>query len=117
MDKKFEDLRAIEDEVITSDTKYESQILHFFDAQYFKVDPRDPATIYFISKYDLPQDKKIVILSATANEAIYKQLFGDRLVFHDIGNVKPSGVILQDSRYSFSKTSLEKQLEYVVTSI
>lgn len=117
MDKKFEDLRAIEDEVLTSDTKYESEILHFFDAQYFKVDPRDPATIYFVSKYDLPQDKKIVILSATANEAIYKQLFGDRLVFHDIGNVKPSGVILQDSRYSCSRTSLNKQLEYVVTSI
>jgi len=116
MDKMFVDLKAIEDEVL-SDTKYESKILHFFESKYFIVDPQDPATIHFISKHELPQDKKIVILSATANETIYRLLFGDRLSFYDVGDVEIVGLVIQDSTYSFSRTSLNKQLEYVVSKI
>ena len=59
----------------------------------------------------LPSNKKIIILSATANETLYKQLFGERLHFVDIGLVEQLGEIEQITNYSFSRYSLENNTE------
>jgi hypothetical protein len=110
---ELEDISAIEDEVL--DNKYESNVLQFFHARFYVVDAKDANIIHFIRKYDLPQDKKVIILSATVDETIYKKLVGDRLKFYDISNVETTGAIIQDSRYSFSRASLKinTSLEYV----
>lgn len=110
---ELEDIKAIEQEVLSN--KYESNVLQFFDANFFVIDTKDANIIHFIRKYDLPQDKKVIILSATANETIYKSLIGDRLKFYDISNVETTGAIIQDSRYSFSRASLKinTSLKYV----
>lgn len=112
----FEEFKAIENEV-TGNKKYYSNILQFFDASYFAVDANDVNIIHFIRKHELPQDKKIIILSATADETIYKALLGNRLRFYDVSNVETTGLVLQDSTYSFSRTSLNKHLDYVADSL
>lgn len=108
----FQDFGGIERKVLDSPAKYESDILHFFNAGYFVVDPNDKATVHYVRRYPLPEDKKIVILSATANEAVYRRLLGNRLKFYDIGYVQTAGLIEQSLKYSFSRSSLTRNLEY-----
>lgn len=113
----FEDFGAIEDEVLGSKTKYESNILHFFNARYFVLDSRDSATIHYINKYELPKDKKIIVLSATVDETMYRYLFGDRLKFYDMSNVEPLGLIEQDTKYSFSQSTFLGHSDYAIERV
>lgn len=113
----FEDFCAIEDEILNGNTKYESNIIHFFDAKYFVQDAEDAATISYINKYELPKDKKIIILSATADETIYKCLFGDRLKFYDLSNVEPVGFVEQDTKFSYSRSTFEKHIDYAIEKV
>jgi hypothetical protein len=62
--------------------------------------------MHYAHKKDIPTDRKIIILSATADEHIYRELFGDRLEFIDISNVVPVGNLVQDMSNSCSKSSL-----------
>lgn len=108
----FKDFSAIQSSVLESLARYDSDILHFFDAEYFMVDPNDQAEIHYIRRYPLIEGKKIIILSATADETIYRHLLGDRLRFYDIGLVEMVGLIEQDTKYSFSRSSLNRHLKY-----
>lgn len=117
MDLKFEDLESIKDEVLNN-AAFTSPILHFFNASYFQAEDAksgDITKIRFISSYidRLPQDKKIIIMSATADETYYRCLFGDRVRFYDISNVDTTGFISQDTRYSLSHSSLNEHLDYM----
>jgi hypothetical protein len=109
---RFSDNDAIKKSVLDEASKYESNPLHFLDAEWCVVDPRDAATVHYVGNHPLPKDKKIIILSATANETLYKALFGDRLQFHDVGDVSITGLIEQDGMYSFSRMSFPKHVEY-----
>ncbi|MEH1784286.1 MAG: hypothetical protein V7L23_01455 [Nostoc sp.] len=109
----FENPQEIEDEVLDSSVKYDGNLLHFFECDYFIVDSRDRDTIHYVKKRRLPEDKKVIILSATANEEIYRHLFGDRLRFSDLSNVETVGVIEQDTTYSYSRQSLQKHSKYI----
>ncbi|OUL17829.1 hypothetical protein [Nostoc sp. 106C] len=113
----FKDFQSIEYEVLSSNVKYNSNILHFFESDFFVVDANDVATIHYIRKYELPESKKIIILSATANEEIYRNLVGDRLRFYDISNVEPVGIIEQNTKYSCSKSSLAKHIDYILEQV
>lgn len=113
----FSDFREIEESILTSPIKYDGDIFHFFDASYFVVDPFDKATIHYVRKYELPADKKIIILSATSNEALYSHLFGNRLKFYDIGNVDLAGFVEQDTQYSFSRSSLSRNVDYAIEKV
>jgi len=86
-----------------------SNVLGFLNATHFikSLDKYGNETISFINKRDLPL-KKIIILSATANETVYKLMFGDRVQFTDIGNVETKGNIIQYPKYSFSKARMNK---------
>lgn len=101
----FEDFEAIKDEVVENCDNYSTNVLQFFQSSCYLLD-KDSNTIHFGSRHQLPTDKKIIILSATVDESIYCQLFGERLRFYDFSDVQPTGVILQDTRYSFSSSSL-----------
>jgi len=117
MDLIFEDLESIRDEVLNC-SAFNSPILHFFNALYFQAEDAksgDITKIRFISSYTnrLPQDKKIIIMSATADETYYRCLFGDRVRFYDISNVDTTGFISQDTTYSLSHSSLNEHLDYM----
>jgi len=62
--------------------------------------------INFVTRTDLPMNKKIIIFSATISENIYKQLYGDRVKFYNIDNVETVGEVFQDTRYSYTRSCL-----------
>jgi len=110
----FRNFREIEDEILSNSYRYHGNVLSFFNSDWYVADTYKLSTIYFIKKNPLPENKKVIILSATADEEIYKKLVGDRLRFYDISNVEMKGMIEQDNTYSFSRNSLknEKHLTY-----
>ena len=110
----FNDYELIESIVLKSNLPWDGNILQFFESDFFVVDAYDKATIQFIKNNPLPSNKKIIILSATANEFIYKKLLGDRLHFYDLSNVELTGMIEQDTKYSYSRQSLQEHLEETV---
>lgn len=109
----FKNYSEIEKIVLNSSIPWDGNILQFFESDYFVIDSYDKATIHFIKLNQLPSNKKIIILSATANEFIYKKLFGDLINFYDISNIELTGVILQDCKYSFSRHSLKEHHKYI----
>jgi hypothetical protein len=107
----FEDFEAIKNEVVDNCDNYNTNILQFFRSSCYLLDKVDNNIIHFGSRHQLPTDKKVIILSATVDESIYRQLFCERLRFYDFSDVQPTGVILQDTRYSFSSSSLTGHLK------
>ena len=112
----FSNYESIEKIVLESNLPWDGNILQFFDSDFFVVDAGDKATIYFIKTNQL-LDKKTIILSATANEFIYKKLLGDRLHFYDLSNVELTGMIEQDTKFSYSRQSFNQHLEQVVDQV
>jgi hypothetical protein len=114
---KFENFAAIENEVLNTNVKYESNILHFFNSEYFIVDAKDISIIHYVKKNSLPSDKKIIILSATANETIYRFLVGDRLKIHQVSNVDTAGIIQQNTKHSLSRSYFDKHIDDVTSEV
>jgi hypothetical protein len=104
----FNDLEAMENIVLNS-SNYTSSILKFLNSDYYCLDSQNVSEAIFIKHNPLPLDKKIIILSATASEWIYKQLYGNRVKFVDISNVELTGMIEQDTKYSCSRRSLNNK--------
>ena len=64
--------------------------------------------IRYVTKKNLPS-KRIIILSATIQTEIYETAFGKENIFiHDIPFVQPKGIIIQDTRYTYTRSSLER---------
>lgn len=62
-------------------------------------------------------NKKCIILSATANETVYRNLLADRdIEFIDLGNVETKGKLILHYK-SFSRTDLRKNFEKAVIQI
>ncbi|WP_409029396.1 hypothetical protein [Gracilimonas sediminicola] len=89
----------------------DSNIMKFLSCDYFYKDESDRDLIHFINKESLPQDKKIIIMSATIPVKIYKELYGERVQVIDITDVAHKGTITQHTRYSYSRNSLGKHLD------
>lgn len=88
-------------------------ILDFLNCEYFLIDSKDSTKLHFIRMWLPPEERQIIILSATANEWIYKQLFGDRVIFHYVDQVELKGTLVQDTSYSFSRQNLQKNPEVI----
>lgn len=67
-------------------------------------DPNGERSIHFIVRNEMPKDKKLIVLSATANEFIYRQLLGN-LNFFDLSVVELQGTAIQYSNRGFSRAS------------
>lgn len=82
-------------------------LFEFFESKYFIIEQtKNGKLVSFVIQKEFPTNKKIVILSATASEFIYRRLFGDRLIVHHIGDVKQKGEIIQYTRRSCSRKGL-----------
>ena len=99
-----------------SQVQMESNVFEFFKSSFFirggtatkRGNVKKHDTIYYINKLDLPENKKIIILSATIPIAIYKLLFGERIVGYDISDVQQQGKIIQYTKRSCSRKGLKR---------
>jgi len=95
----------------------DSNIMKFLDCQYFYKDESDRDRIHFVTRQDLPTDKKIIIMSATIPVEIYKQLYGQRVEVIDITDVEHRGNITQHTKYSYSRSSLNDHLDEAIAKL
>lgn len=112
---QFRNLKLIQDILFTKDKKYNSNLLEFFKSNCFIKDSDNVTKFHYLLKRKLP-NKKIVIFSATASEFIYKTLYPE-CKFIDITNIELKGNIIQDTEYSFSRTSLYQNIEKALHKI
>lgn len=85
-----------------------SNIVSFMTASQFML---INGSIKYTSEIKLPADKPILIMSATADETLYRNLFGDRLNFVDVGQVESVGKIIMHCEQSFSRSSIKANPE------
>jgi hypothetical protein len=104
--------------VVSNADKFTSPILDLFRVRGKFCLDHTGGKINFVTKKELPTDRKIVILSATADEDLYRQLIPD-IKFVNLDNVVPVGKLIQDTSRSFSRISLENSetLNYVKTKL
>jgi len=111
-DLSFENIDAIEQGLLEHSQSHSPLpgVMGFLRCSYFIVrgDAKRLDTIQYITVRELPTDRKIVVMSATASVKLYQLLFGDRLKVHDLGLVENRGDLTQYCVESFSRTSLNK---------
>lgn len=95
----------------------DSNIMKFLDCQYFYKDESDRDRIHFITRQELPTDKKIIIMSATVPAEIFLQLYGQRVEVIDITDVEHKGTITQHTKYSYSRSSLKEHLDEAIEKL
>lgn len=87
---------------------FDSNVFEFFTSKYFFIN-RKTGKINYVTKRDLPSDKKIIIMSATVPIDLYKKLYPNRkFKIFDRRNVEQVGKVVQHTERSCSRLSLEK---------
>jgi hypothetical protein len=94
-----------------------SNIVSFFSSSLFYKDPYNKNVIHYVTKRNLPDNKKIIILSATLPIDIYKKLYGDRIEVIDIRNVKQKGEVIQYTKRSCSRSELKRYHESISSEV
>ncbi|MFW5794749.1 MAG: hypothetical protein ACOCV1_04620 [Bacillota bacterium] len=85
-----------------------SNMIDFFTSDFMFVDTSNKdGEIHYIKRRHLPEDKKIIIMSATIPVAIYKALYGKRVKVIDISDVENTGEIIQYTKNSYSRSSFQ----------
>ena len=69
---------------------------------------KDGAVFRVVERERLRDDKKYVVLSATANEQIWRSLYGNKVEFIDLSGTCLKGRLVQHPRNSFSKSRVRK---------
>lgn len=93
--------------------KLEGKILPFFECEYYKVDfadeddPQGELVVHYVNNHKdkLPFDKKIVVMSATANKELYEKIFGE-IEWEEVSHVQHVGKRIQISNLSWSRSSM-----------
>jgi hypothetical protein len=98
-------------------TNIESNLIDFMDSQFIYKDVNDVNLIHFIIKNNaldnlIQSGKKIIIMSATASTTIWSKLVQNIQIF-DLMNVKQQGKIIQHTKLSFSRSSLNAHRDIV----
>jgi hypothetical protein len=68
---------------------------------------RDQRFVHFVTRRKISFAGTTIVLSATADEEIYRTLFGKRLVVHRMPKCEVKGELLQYGEYSFSLETLK----------
>lgn len=76
-----------------------------------------PKSVFCITRQTLNEDKKFIVLSATADEEVYRMLFGDRLEFIDISGTEIMGKLFNHPKRSYSKQSIYTDLDAFVKTV
>ncbi len=86
-----------------------ANLFEFLTASHYSRDISNPSEIKYVTKCDLPNYKKIIILSASASDTMYEGLFPDIKIIN-IMDVENMGTINQYTKYSYSKSCLARRL-------
>ena len=98
--------------------KYEpstSNFIEFFSSnRFYKEEFTDKkrrihTTIHYCKFNTLPENKKIIILSATINHAFYEKAFPGQVEVLEIPEIENMGKVTQYTKYSNSRESLKKR--------
>lgn len=98
--------------------KYEpstSNFIEFFSSnRFYKEEFTDKkgrihTTIHYCKFNTLPENKKIIILSATINHAFYEKAFSGQVEVLEIPEIENMGKVTQYTKYSNSRESLKKR--------
>jgi hypothetical protein len=100
------DLDTLIDSV--SNNPISSNLFDFLDSSYFLREGTNSDHIHYVVKRDLPKNKKVIIMSATIPIEIYKKLYGERIEVVDIRDVKQMGSVIQYTKRSCSRNSLNR---------
>jgi len=95
----------------------ETNIFDFFSSDFFIRDNHEPHIIHYVIKRKLPMLKNIIILSATLPIFIYKKLFGNNLEIIDIKDVNQIGEVIQYTKKSCSRNSLNRYVNDISNTI
>lgn len=88
---------------------FASRIESLFSCAAYRKDsigPDAPERIYCVTRQHLREDKKYIILSATADEMVYRRLFGERLEFINLTGTDIKGKLACHTGRSYSKTGV-----------
>ncbi|MBW3469068.1 hypothetical protein [Arthrospiribacter ruber] len=94
-----------------------SDIISFLHSDYFLRDAKDPNLFTYIQKNELPENKKVIIMSGTLSTNIYKAIYGERVEIIDLSDVEHKGIIRQHTAKSFSRQSLKLSIDKIDTII
>lgn len=97
--------------LVLNSKNVETNVLEFLNADY--VVRKNETEFSFIVKNQIPKNKNVVILSATAPVEIYKEMFGDRLNVVDVSQVKKKGKVIQNTTRSCSRQSINNNIQKV----
>ena len=80
----------------------------FLGASCFIKNKKDENRIHYLVKRDLPADKKIIIMSATAQTFLYERLYPGRVEVLDLTHIETIGKVYQHMEMSCSRASLNE---------
>ena len=83
-----------------------TNVVKFFKASGYIKNEKDPKMISYVTHHVLPQNKKIIIMSATAQVDLYEKLYPGRVEVIDISNIENVGKVYQHTEQSLSRVSL-----------
>jgi len=86
-----------------------SNLYGFLEANHFI---RSKDRILFTNRIELPGHKKVIVLSATASEPLWRTLYGDRVHFYDLPRVELRGQLVQ-LLGNFSREKIRQKPELV----
>jgi hypothetical protein len=92
-----------------------SNLIEFFSAnKYYKEvhtnkKGQSVITIFYAKFNNFPENKKIIILSATSNLAFYQNVFKNKIKTIEIPTIKNKGKVVQHTKYSNSRQSIKKR--------
>jgi len=92
---------------IVSNFYANSNLVQFFDATSFCKDKLNPNIIHYQIKREIPEGKKVIIMSATPQIEVYKSLYGDRVKIIDIPLAESQGKIIQHTKNGYSRSYLK----------
>ena len=84
-----------------------SNLIQFFNATSFCKDKSNPNIIHYQIKREIPEGKKVIIMSATPQIEVYKSLYGDRVKIIDIPLAESQGKIIQHTKNGYSRSYLK----------
>jgi len=93
-----------------------SDIVGILNSLYFIKNKKNPDLISYVSRKDLPLNKKVIILSATIPVKFYERLYGDRVEVFDLSNIEQKGKVIQHTSKSYSRQCMRYSKENISIS-
>jgi hypothetical protein len=87
-----------------------SRVICLLGSKHVLVSGSDSArAAHYCCGRDLPANRRIILLSATASEAIHRHVFGSEMRFHDIPLAAAVGRVVQSMGRTYSRTDIERR--------